>query len=135
MAVCEPEGALRLHAGRQRRRAQRAAFDAGVLPVARMMLEDMISGQAPTRRAASSIAHGGPMEAAEVFEAGPDVPGLDHLRPAVRDAPTVTVPFPPELIVARVRCPADRPSQLAVDAARDGPPTAPKSHFPCCHAQ
>jgi glucokinase len=57
----------------------RAAADVGVPLAARTMLEDMISGQALARRAAGHTPHGGPMEAAEVFEAGRDVPGLDHL--------------------------------------------------------
>jgi glucokinase len=43
------------------------------------MLEDMISGQALARRAAGHTAQGEPMGAAEVFEAGPEVPGLDRL--------------------------------------------------------
>src|SRR5262249_56138600 len=43
------------------------------------MVEDMISGQGLARRAAGHTTDGGPMEAAEVFEAGRDVPGLDHL--------------------------------------------------------
>ena len=46
---------------------------------ARTMLEDMISGQALARRAASHAQHGGPMEAAEVFESGRDFPDLDRL--------------------------------------------------------
>jgi glucokinase len=55
----------------------RAASDVGVPLAARMMLEDMVSGQALARRAA--IDHGQPMEAGEVFEASRDVPGLDRL--------------------------------------------------------
>jgi glucokinase len=57
----------------------RAASDVGVPLAARTMLEDMISGQALARRAAGHTPHGGPMEAAEVFESGRDVPDLDRL--------------------------------------------------------
>jgi glucokinase len=57
----------------------RAVSDVGVPLAARTMLEDMISGQALARRAASHTPHGGPMEAAEVFESGRDVPDLDRL--------------------------------------------------------
>jgi glucokinase len=57
----------------------RAASDVGVPLAARTMLEDMISGQALARRAAGHTSHGGPMEAAEVFGSGPDVPDLDRL--------------------------------------------------------
>jgi glucokinase len=57
----------------------RAASDVGVPLAARTMLEDMISGQALARRAASHTPHGGPMEAAEVFGSGQDVPDLDRL--------------------------------------------------------
>lgn len=57
----------------------RAASDVGVPLAARTMLEDMISGQALARRAASHAPHGGPMEAAAVFESGRDVPDLDRL--------------------------------------------------------
>lgn len=57
----------------------RATSDVGVPLAARTMLEDMISGQGLARRAAGHNTHGGPMEAAAVFEAGPDVPGLDRL--------------------------------------------------------
>ena len=57
----------------------RAASDVGVPLAARTMLEDMISGQALARRAASHTPHGGPMEAAEVFGSGRDVPDLDRL--------------------------------------------------------
>jgi glucokinase len=57
----------------------RARADVGVPLAARMMLEDMISGQALARRAASHAPHGQPMEAAEVFEASQDVPALDRL--------------------------------------------------------
>jgi glucokinase len=55
----------------------RAASDVGVPLAARVMLEDMVSGQALARRAAA--AHGQPIEAGEVFEASRDVPGLDRL--------------------------------------------------------
>lgn len=55
----------------------RAASDVGVPLAARVMLEDMVSGQALARRAAS--AYGQPIEAGEVFEANRDVPGLDRL--------------------------------------------------------
>ena len=57
----------------------RTAADVGVPLAARMLLEDMISGQALARRAASHSAHGHPMEAGEVFEASRQVPGLDRL--------------------------------------------------------
>ena len=57
----------------------RAAADVGVPLAARTMLEDMISGQALAKRAASHTPHGGPMEAAEVFGSGRDVPDLDRL--------------------------------------------------------
>jgi len=57
----------------------RAAADVGVPLAARTMLEDMISGQALARRAAGHTARGQPMEAAEVFEAGPGSPRLDRL--------------------------------------------------------
>jgi glucokinase len=57
----------------------RAASDVGVPLTARTMLEDMISGQALARRAASHTRHGGPMEAAEVFDSGRNVPDLDRL--------------------------------------------------------
>jgi len=57
----------------------RAASDVGVPLAARTMLEDMISGQALAKRAASHTSHGGPMEAAAVFESGRDVPDLDRL--------------------------------------------------------
>ena len=57
----------------------RAAADVGVPLAARTMLEDMISGQALAKRAASHTPHGGPIEAAEVFGSGPDVPDLDRL--------------------------------------------------------
>ena len=57
----------------------RAASDVGVPLAARTMLEDMISGQALAKRAASHTPHGGPMEAAAVFESGRDVPDLDRL--------------------------------------------------------
>jgi glucokinase len=57
----------------------RAAADVGVPLAARVLLEDMISGQALARRAASHTAHGQPMEAGEVFEASRQEPGLDRL--------------------------------------------------------
>ena len=57
----------------------RAVSDVGVPLAARTMLEDMISGQALARRAAGHTPHGGPMEAAEVFGSGRDVPDLDRL--------------------------------------------------------
>lgn len=57
----------------------RSTSDVGVPLAARTLLEDMISGQALARRAASDTAHGQLMDAAEVFEASRDVPGLDHL--------------------------------------------------------
>ena len=57
----------------------RAAADVGVPLAARTMLEDMISGQALAKRAASHTPHGGPMEAAEVFGSGPEIPDLDRL--------------------------------------------------------
>jgi glucokinase len=57
----------------------RVPADVGIPLAARTMLEDMISGQALARRAAGHAAHGEPIGAAEVFEAGRDVPGLDHL--------------------------------------------------------
>jgi glucokinase len=55
----------------------RTASDVGVPLTARVMLEDMVSGQALARRVAAD--HGQPMEAGEVFEASRDVPGLDRL--------------------------------------------------------
>ena len=55
----------------------RAVSDVGVSLAARVMLEDMVSGQALARRAATDL--GRPMEAGEVFEASRDVPGLDRL--------------------------------------------------------
>ncbi len=57
----------------------RTAADVGTPLAARILLEDMISGQALARRAASHTAHGQPLEAAEVFEASRHVPGLDRL--------------------------------------------------------
>ena len=57
----------------------RVPTDVGIPLAARTMLEDMISGQALVRRAAGHTAHGEPMGAAKVFEAGPEVPGLDRL--------------------------------------------------------
>jgi glucokinase len=55
----------------------RTASDVGVPLASRVMLEDMVSGQALDRRVAAD--HGRPMEAGEVFEASRDVPGLDRL--------------------------------------------------------
>jgi glucokinase len=55
----------------------RAVSDVGVPLAARVMLEDMVSGQALARRVVA--AHGQPIEAGEVFEAGQDVPALDRL--------------------------------------------------------
>jgi len=57
----------------------RIPADVGTPLAARTMLEDMISGQALGRRAAGHATHGEPMRAAEVFEAGREVPGLDRL--------------------------------------------------------
>jgi glucokinase len=57
----------------------RALSDVGVPLASRMMLEDMVSGQALARRAASHTADGQPIDAAEVFEASRHVPGLDRL--------------------------------------------------------
>jgi len=57
----------------------RSASDAGVPLAARVMLEDMVSGQALARRAAGHAPDGQPMEAAEVFEASRDIPVLDRL--------------------------------------------------------
>ncbi len=57
----------------------RSASDVGVPLAARTLLEDMISGQALARRAASGTVHGQLTDAAEVFEASRHVPGLDHL--------------------------------------------------------
>ena len=57
----------------------RSASDAAVPLAARVMLEDMVSGQALARRAAGHAPDGQPMEAAEVFEASGDVPALDRL--------------------------------------------------------
>jgi glucokinase len=57
----------------------RSAADVGVPLAARTMLEDMISGQALARRATGHTAPGELMDAAEVFEASRDVPGLDDL--------------------------------------------------------
>jgi glucokinase len=54
----------------------RSTADVGVPLAARMMLEEAVSGQALARRAAVD---GQPMEASEVFEAGPDVQELDQL--------------------------------------------------------
>jgi glucokinase len=57
----------------------RSVADVGVPLAKRIPLEDMISGQALARRAASHTAHGQPMEAGEVFQASRDVPDLDSL--------------------------------------------------------
>jgi glucokinase len=57
----------------------RGAEDVGVPLAARVPLEDMISGQALARRAASHHAHGQPVPAGEVFEAGRDDVDLDRL--------------------------------------------------------
>lgn len=57
----------------------RSMSDVGLPLAARVMLEDMVSGQALARRATGHTAHGQPMEAGEVFEASRDVPGLDRL--------------------------------------------------------
>src|SRR5262249_45138971 len=62
----------------------RATADVGVPLAARTMLEDMISGQGLARRAAGHTTDGGPMEAAEVFEAGPGGPGPGPLLARVR---------------------------------------------------
>src|SRR5262252_2008226 len=120
----------------------RILSDVGVPMAARTTLEDMISGQALARRAAGHTADGQPMEAGQVFEASRDVPGLDRLliavgggmvrswdrlRPALQDALSAGVPFPPELVAARF--PSDAPLigaiALALDATRaDGVGTA-----------
>ena len=57
----------------------RSIADVGVPLAARTTLEDMISGQALARRAASHAPDGQPMEAGEVFEASRDAPELDQL--------------------------------------------------------
>jgi glucokinase len=57
----------------------RAAADVGEPIPARVLLEDMISGQALARRAAGHTAHGRPMEAGEVFEASRREPELHRL--------------------------------------------------------
>jgi glucokinase len=57
----------------------RRAEDVGVPLAARVPLEDMISGQALARRAASHRAHGQPVPAGEVFEASRDDVDLDRL--------------------------------------------------------
>ena len=57
----------------------RAARDVGVPLRARVLLEDMISGQALVRRAASHAPHGRPMSAGEVFEASREDPEIDRL--------------------------------------------------------
>jgi glucokinase len=57
----------------------RGAEDVGVPLAARVPLEDMISGQALARRAASQLAHGQPIAAGEVFEASRDNADLDRL--------------------------------------------------------
>ena len=62
----------------------RALDDVGVPLAARTLLEDMISGQALARRAASHTAHGQPMEAGEVFEASRDDAGSRPPRDRLR---------------------------------------------------
>jgi glucokinase len=57
----------------------RGVQDVGVPLAARVPLEDMISGQALARRAASHHAHGQPVPAGEVFEASRDDVDLDRL--------------------------------------------------------
>jgi len=57
----------------------RAVQDVGVPLAARVPLEDMISGQALARRAASHHVHGQPVPAGEVFEASRDDVDLDRL--------------------------------------------------------
>ena len=57
----------------------RSAEDVGVPLAARVPLEDMISGQALARRAASHSAHGQPVPAGEVFEASHGDGDLDRL--------------------------------------------------------
>jgi len=57
----------------------RRVQDVGVPLAARVPLEDMISGQALARRAASHHAHGQPVPAGEVFEASRDDVDLDRL--------------------------------------------------------
>ena len=57
----------------------RGAEDVGVPLAARVLLEDMISGQALARRAASQLADGQPLPAGEVFEASRDNADLDRL--------------------------------------------------------
>ena len=57
----------------------RGPQDVGVPLAARVPLEDMISGQALARRAASHHAHGQPVPAGEVFEASRDDVDLDRL--------------------------------------------------------
>ena len=57
----------------------RSASDVGVPLAARVMLEDMVSGQALARRVAGHAPDGQPMEAAEVFETSQDIPALDRL--------------------------------------------------------
>jgi len=57
----------------------RAMTDVGVPLAARTMLEDMISGRALARRAASQLAQGQPVEAGGVFEASRDDTDLDRL--------------------------------------------------------
>jgi predicted NBD/HSP70 family sugar kinase len=57
----------------------RARADVGVPLAARVLLEDMISGQALARRAAGHTRAGQPMEAGEVFQASRDDPELDRL--------------------------------------------------------
>jgi len=57
----------------------RTLADVGVPLAARTLLEEMISGQALARRAASSSAHGQPLGAGEVFEASREDVELDRL--------------------------------------------------------
>jgi glucokinase len=57
----------------------RSRSDVGIPLAARVLLEDMISGQALARRAAGHTTHGQPMEADEVFQASQDSPALDRL--------------------------------------------------------
>jgi glucokinase len=57
----------------------RGPGDVGVPLAARVPLEDMISGQALARRAASHSAHGQPVTAGEVFEASREDKDLDRL--------------------------------------------------------
>ena len=57
----------------------RGIADVGAPLAARTMLEDMISGQSLSRRAASHAPDGQPMPAGELFEASRDAPELDQL--------------------------------------------------------